>query len=271
MQPDAIDEAVTAVQRAFSKQARHFDHDDVSNPVLVRWRKQVYQHLDLFLKPGSRILEINAGTGIDALHLVRAGHRVHATDVSAGMIQKIQEKIIQFNLNDRLTATQCSFESLDTLQDKNFDYLLSNFGGLNCCKDLSLVCRSLPNLLRDGACITWVIMPPVSLWELAWVLQGKKSAFRRFGKNGTVAHLEGEFFNTYYHSLTTVREKLGARFQLMKTEGLGAFSPPPGSLSFVMRHFRADKLFRKIDGVVRNHFPFDRCADHFIATFKYNA
>ena len=69
----------TSVQRAFSKQADHYDTDDSSNQILAAWRKKVYAHLNLFLKPSTRILELNAGTGIDALHLVqpeRGGRRI---------------------------------------------------------------------------------------------------------------------------------------------------------------------------------------------------
>ncbi len=269
MSMNLIDGRFDSVQRAFDKQAEHYDFDDRSNPILVEWRKQVYQHLDLFLLPGSRILELNSGTGIDALHLVRAGHHVDATDISPGMIQRIQEKINLFGLNDSLTATCCSYELLNTLQGKKFDYVFSNFGGLNCCQDLEHVTRFLPYLLNHRGLITWVIMPPVCLWELSWVLQGKTEAFRRLKKNGTIAHLEGEYFSTYYHSLSTLKEKLGPCFQLRKVEGLGALSPPPGSAAFALKNPGLYSMLKKLDGMVNQYFPFNRWADHFIATFQF--
>src|SRR5688572_27698936 len=121
-----------AVDRAFSKQAEHYDDDDIANPILIAWRQQVYAHADRFLKPNSFILELNAGTGIDAVRFVEHGHRVHATDLSDGMIKKINQKIRVNNLLGNLSCQQCSFESLEQVQEKKFDYIFSNFGGLNC-------------------------------------------------------------------------------------------------------------------------------------------
>ncbi len=49
------------VNKAFSKQSGHFDEDDSSNPVLQLWRKRIYAHVDQFVNPGSKLLELNAG------------------------------------------------------------------------------------------------------------------------------------------------------------------------------------------------------------------
>ena len=269
MSKNLHDEKLQSVQRAFGKQAERYDADDDSNPILKDWRTRVYKHMDEFLKPNTRLLELNAGTGIDALHFVREGHRVHATDISPGMIEKISEKIDRFSLDDRLTLQLCSFERLDSINNQKFDYVFSNFGGLNCCQDLEHVTRLLPDLLNHQGLITWVIMPPVCLWELAWALQGKAEAFRRLKKNGTIAHLEGEYFSTYYHSLSTLKEKLGPLFQLRKVEGLGALSPPPGSAAFAMKNPGVYSMLKKLDGMVNRYFPFNRWADHFIATFQF--
>ena len=60
-------------------------------------REQVYAHVNNYLKPGSSILELNAGTGIDAVHFASLGHRVHATDLSSGMIKQIRDKMQLLN------------------------------------------------------------------------------------------------------------------------------------------------------------------------------
>src|SRR6185369_6716905 len=87
------EEKWTPVQKAFSRQADHFDADDLSNPILLSWRQKIYTHVECFMQKGSRILELNAGTGIDAAHFVQNGHTVLATDIAPGMIDKIQDKI----------------------------------------------------------------------------------------------------------------------------------------------------------------------------------
>jgi ubiquinone/menaquinone biosynthesis C-methylase UbiE len=239
--------------------------------VLQDMRTQVYDHVNKFIKDGSHILELNAGTGIDALHFTKLGHYVHATDLSDGMIAAIGEKIKINDVDNRLTCQQLSYDKLDQLKGKKFDYVFSNFGGLNCIDDLSKVTKNLPALLNPGSYITWVIMPKISLWELLWLLKGNpKAAFRRLHKNGVMAHLEGEYFRTFYFSLTEIKKAFGPEFKFIKAEGLCAVSPPPSSGNFPSKHARLYKFLRLFDKGVRHFYPFDRCADHIIVTFKVN-
>jgi ubiquinone/menaquinone biosynthesis C-methylase UbiE len=143
-----MDNQFEAVNRAFTKQSFHYDHDDRTNIVLKDMRAQVYEHVDRFIKPNSFILELNAGTGIDAMRFVNAGHRVHATDLSTGMVRQMEMKIQQAGIESKLTCQQVSFNQLDKVVTKEFDYVFSNFGGLNCIQDLSDVTRHLPEILK---------------------------------------------------------------------------------------------------------------------------
>ena len=258
----------SSVNTAFSRQAVHFDVDDFSNPVIRQWRQQVYGHVDQFIKPQSSILELNAGTGIDATRFSNHGHRVHATDLSDGMIIELKKKTETFSLRQKLTVQQISFEKLDEVNGK-FDYVFSNFGGLNCLKDLSIVAHQLPGLLNKGAGVTLVIMPPVCLWEWLWIFKGqiRKAARRLSGK--AMAHLEGEYFATYYHSLRSVKKAFGEQFRLVQSEGLGVFAPPPAATNFVKRYPRLTAFLGKLDSLVRTRFPFNRWGDHLIITLKY--
>lgn len=258
-----------AVNRAFSKQSVTYDQHDANNPILKEMRGQVYQHLAEFLKPQSHILELNAGTGIDALHLVKLGHRVHAIDIADGMIQQLEKKILLNNLS-RLTCQQLSYDALDKVTGRDYDQAFSNFGGLNCIADLSLVTTKLPAILRPGAYVTWVIMPPVCLWELLWVFKGSfKKAFRRFPEKGVKAHLEGEYFQTYYHSLPDIKRAFGGPFRFIRSEGLAALTPQPHRTDFPLRHPNLYRGLQKTDAVLRTRFPFNRWADHIIVTFQY--
>jgi len=257
------------VNRAFSKQSYHYDADDRANPILQDMRDQVYTHVNRYLKREGSILELNAGTGIDAVHFASSGHHVHATDLSSGMIRQIMAKIQLPSVGDRLTCQQLSFDQLDQIEGRKFDYVFSNFGGLNCIRDLSRVTKHLKPLLNTDAYITFVIMPPVSLWELAWIFKGNpRQAFRRLHKNGVKAHLEGEFFETYYHSLREITNAFGSNYKLMRSEGLCSLSPPPSPGHFALKHPQLYKTLRQLDSFVRLVPPFNRWADHLIVTFK---
>lgn len=261
---------VSPVQKAFGKQAKHYDDDDIQNPVLQGMRQQVYHHVSHFLKDNCRILELNAGTGIDALHFVKLGHCILATEVASGMITEIDKKIASYQQAERFTRKQLSYDQLNQLAGEKFDYVFSNFGGLNCIDDLSKVTKDLSGVLDRGAYITWVIMPPIYLWEWLSFFKGHgMRAFRRLYKNGVIAHLEGEYFKTYYHSLSQIKKAFGPDFRLLKSEGLCAVSPPPSRGDFPVRHPGLYKVLRTLDVAVRSRFPFNRCADHIIVTFQF--
>ncbi|HKB43548.1 MAG TPA: hypothetical protein VKC90_04135, partial [Chitinophagaceae bacterium] len=63
--PSYIHEQAAA---AFSKQASVFDHIYGNDTIIQYKRKRVRDHLMKFLPPQSDILELNAGTGDDAVY-----------------------------------------------------------------------------------------------------------------------------------------------------------------------------------------------------------
>lgn len=263
-----VDQQWQEVNQAFSKQSSHFDEDDATNPILPLWRQRIYQHVENFLKPNSFLLELNSGTGIDAFHFVSNGHRVHATDLSSGMIETLRRKVTQFSHDERISVQQVSFENLDQVNGE-FDFVFSNFGGLNCTSDLKKVTRHLPSLLKAGGIATWVIMPRICSWEWLWALKGKfNMASRRWRRAGAPSHLEGHHFLTYYFSLSEIKKSLPDGFELIKSESLGFCSPPPAATQFVKGFPRATKFLNRLDRFLANRFPFNRWGDHLIVTFR---
>lgn len=259
-----------SVNKAFSKQSESFDHEDFNNPILQYMRHQVRAHVMRFLKPEHHMLEINAGTGIDAVFFALRGNTIHATDLSEGMIRQLLFKKQAYHLGEKLTVQQLSYTELYRLNDHKFDYVFSNFGGLNCIDDLSEVTRNLHGVLKNGAFVTLVIMPQACPWEWLSILKGNfRFAFRRFHRNGAMAKLEGENFTTYYHPLHKIKKALGNSFKLIKSEGLGAIIPPPDKMYFPEKKPTLFKLLKIADEKVRHHFPFNRWADHIIVTFQY--
>ena len=124
------------VAEAFSRKSAVYDAFGEDHPNLTRMRQRVYAAVTRHLKPGSHLLEINAGTGLDASQLVKSGYTVHATDLAPGMIEAIEQKVADQQLDGRLSAQQLSFTNLDQADNGPFDAVYSNFGGLNCVADL---------------------------------------------------------------------------------------------------------------------------------------
>lgn len=259
----------TNVSAAFSKQSPSFDEIEDHNEILQWMRKQIHAHCMRHFIPGETILELNCGTGIDAVFFAEQGMKVHATDLSDGMLNELKKKVEKKKFQDKISFEQCSFTELNKLEHKDFDHIFSDFGGLNCVKEIDKVIASFKALLKPGGKATLVIMPPVCPWEILLALKGNfKIAFRRFKKNGAESHLEGERFLSYYFTPSKIIADFGMEYEMLELQGLGSFVPPPYLESFPQKHPAFFKKLKQLDENVCHTFPFNRWADHFILTMR---
>jgi len=255
------------VSKAFSRQSSTFDETDAGNEVLQWMRSRVYENVLRFWQPGEHVLEINAGTGIDALFFAKRGFFVHAADNSPGMLLELEKKVWENHVEDKITFERCSFLELEHLGEKKFDHIFSNFGGLNCTDDLQSVINSFFALLKPCGTVTLVIMPPVCPWEMLYALKGDfKLAFRRFKKEGAPSHLEGVHFTTWYYSPDDVRKMFGGNYKVVSVMGLGIVVPPPFKENFPKKHPYLFKKLIEIEKSIANKRLFSSWADHFIIT-----
>ncbi len=258
------------VAEAFSRKALVYDEFGCDHANLTRMRAKVYRQVMASIQPGARILELNAGTGADAVFLARQGFRVHATDLAPGMIERIEQKIAQHNLQDRLSVQQCSFTALEQIDQEPFDCLFSNFGGLNCIPDLRIVTRALPRLLVPGGIVTWVVMPPVCLWDFTALLRGDiRAATRRLSRHGALANVEGVRFMTYYFTPRQVAASFGDEFELRRIQGLSVLTPPADRKNFAVRLPRLYRLLVALDDRIADRRPFREWGDFFTITLRY--
>lgn len=258
-----------STNKAFSNQSKIFDELDKQNPILQWMRTQIRAHVLTVVKPTNTLLELNAGTGLDAVFFANNGINVVATDNAAGMITEIKKKIIATNLAKNLTVQNCSFNDLSTLKTQTFDAIFSNFGGLNCAENLDNVIKQFDDLLTQNGTATLVIMPPVCPWEIALALKGNfKIAFRRFKKQGAISHLEGVYFNTNYYTPNYVRKAFGKKYKMIALIGLGIISPPPYLENFAIKYPKIYTILTSIDNKI-NKIPLIRsCGDHYLITMQ---
>lgn len=258
------------IAEAFSRTAEKYDQFGDDHPHLTRMRRKVYAHLTRFLSPGAQILELNAGTGVDAVHLAQQGFHVHATDIAPGMLGRLRDKVEQLGLSDCVMVQECSFTDLAQVQAGPFDAVFSNLGGLNCIPDLTPVIDSLPNLLRPGGLVTWVLMPPICLWELAMIFNGQaRLALRRLSPRGTQAHLEGMYFKVYYFKPQQVIASFGEAYQLLALEGLSVITPTAESKTLAKRHPRLYRALSRLDDRLSTRPPWWGWGDFFIVSLRY--
>ena len=257
--------------KAFNRQSAVFDKIYAENIIIEYKRKRVREHVGKFLSPKSKILELNAGTGDDAVFFAREGHAVHATDIAEDMQNKLRLKVKEYNLNDLVSTELCSYTALENLQQKGpYDLVFSNFAGLNCTGDLSKVLRSLISLLKPGGVVTMVIMPGFCLWETMLAAKGNfKTAFRRLkSKKGTPAHIEGVHFLCWYYSPKFLIEQLKGKLELMDLEGLCALVPPSYFEKFPYKHPGLLKHLEKWEGSLKRKWPWKYIGDYYIISFR---
>jgi len=258
------------VNKAFTLQSVSYDAYDKNNPTLTWMRKQVRKHALKFLKPNDKILELNSGTGLDAEFFASNGFSVHCTDLSDGMIEQMRKKFASGKFSNKITVHQCSFTELNKLGNNKFDFIFSNFGGLNCIPDLRKALKFFPTLLNKNGRICLVILPPVCPWELVQLFRGKfKFALRRFKREGTPANIEEIKFKTYYFSANQVLKALGSGFKLLQLESLGLFTPIPQMEKIPKKYPGITKILNKADETISQIFPFNRIGDHIIITAEY--
>jgi ubiquinone/menaquinone biosynthesis C-methylase UbiE len=256
-----------AVQTAFNRHAKTYD-ERFSNSILGEsLRSNVWDIADEAFASCLELLDLGAGTGEDAIHFARNGVRVTAVDVSPGMMTRLTEKAARAGVSSRIKSVLCEIDRYSP-QECLYDGLISNFGALNCIRDLSWLRDTARNGLRPGAKVVLVTMG--RFYPLEWIIFALKGqflqAFRRF-RNPCEVCVEGTKLNVHYHSLRNLRSMLEPQFQLEQITGLRAFLPVPGWEH--LAHAASFRSLRKIDEIWCRFRFTAQCADHFMTVWRY--
>jgi ubiquinone/menaquinone biosynthesis C-methylase UbiE len=261
-------------EKAFSRQSAIFDEIYSGNTIVNYKRARVREHMLRFLKPNSSILELNSGTGEDALYFAGQGHHVHATDISQGMQQQLSSKVVTSGMEARISNELCSFTELDNLQERGpYDHIFSNFAGLNCTGELDKVLLSFDSLLKPGGAVTLVILPKFCLWEALLVFKGKfRTAFRRFfSRNGRKAHLEGVYFSCWYYNPSFIIKTMKDKYDVLDLEGLCTIVPPSYIEGFAEKYPITYRKLRNWENKLKRSWPWRVIGDYYIISLRKKA
>lgn len=260
-----------AAARAFNLQATEFDRQYGKDTIINYKRARVRAHIGKFLPDNSYILELNAGTGEDALYFASRGHRIHATDIAEKMLEVLDQKLSAQQAGSSITHELCSFTDLKSLKNKGpYDLVFSNFAGLNCTNDLKRVLDSFDSLLKPNGIITLVVLPKFCLWEFLLLFRGKfKTAFRRFaGKKGARAKINNTHFRCWYYNSSFIRKHLKNSFDVLSVEGLCSLVPPSYLQGFAEKHPRLYQSLVRKENKWKSHWPWRAIGDYYIITLQ---
>ncbi len=256
--------------RAFDSVAPSYDDEFETSPAMGRLRRITTGIALRYFKPGGSLLELNCGTGTDALTLAHLGMNIVASDASAAMLREAEKKVTQHNLGTRISLELLSFDDLPSLTGRTFDGVFSNMGGLNCTPTLAPLARTLTTLVRPGGFFVACMLSDFCLWETsAFLFRGRiKDAFRRRTAGGTDTSIHGTTFRAYYHPAAAIEQQFKPMFRKVSLTGLNIFTPPPSSRQAYKVIGGARGLLERLDDAVATLAPFNRVGDHFVIVLE---
>jgi ubiquinone/menaquinone biosynthesis C-methylase UbiE len=234
-------------------------------------RRHVWNYLEKIIPQlnGLEMLELNCGTGEDAMMFSEKGFNIIATDVSAEMLRVTEQKAQQFSMQHKISSHYLDLESFnETLFDKKFDLIFSNFGGLNCINPESLqkLLEKIPAMLSPGGRFVAVIMPKFCFCEALYFLLkfqfGKM--FRRWTTREVIANLQGTALKTWYYKPSQIKQWSKKYFSVIATKPIGLALPPSYLDSFFLRKKRLLITLNKIEKKINRVSLYSGMADHFI-------
>jgi SAM-dependent methyltransferase len=228
-----------STQPYWNKAAETYDRVFAHTLIGRAERNAVWRELGRLFHSGQRILELNCGTGIDAVHLAESGVRVLACDIAPRMIEKARHRLASTRLGELIDFRVLPTEEIAVLRAEGpFDGAFSDFAGLNCVADLAGVARNLGQLLKPGAPVLLCMLGRFAPWEMAWYLAhgNPGKAFERFKSGGTVRQVADRVTLRHYHpSVAAVVRMFAPEFRLRGWKGMGIVLPPPYLESWARR------------------------------------
>lgn len=255
------------MQDAFDTVAHSYDAEFTHTVIGRAQRDVVRSYLKRLLSHRPvRILELNCGTGEDAVWLAGLGHEVTATDKSEQMLEIARRK----SLNAGVAIAICQWDmTMPYPQPGNrFDLIFSNFGGMNCLspENLHTLSRQLFNLLAPGGHCIMVVMGNFCLLEsLHLFFTGKwSSIFRRKNQSAMPVRMQsGEYVLTWYYHPGQLNHFFSNGYRLMNILPVGV-TIPPGYWKGNSRLSRSIiKLLIAVNPLFRRPL-FARISDHFL-------
>src|SRR5437016_2527692 len=110
-------------QQAFDSVAADYDGPRGNNIAIQAMRDEMWRWLGSSFAPGSRLIDLGCGTGLDAVHLAGLGHHVTATDWSERMVERTRDRAREAGL--AVDALAIGAHELNRLEG-SFDGAYSN-------------------------------------------------------------------------------------------------------------------------------------------------
>jgi len=257
----------------FNSVAEDYDRFFTNTQLGRAQRNQVWDFLKKTIQnlPGKpNILDLNCGTGEDAIFLREKGCQITAIDISDRMLEKARSKCEEKGIAD-IKFSQFDMRNLLLFDaDEKYDVILSNFGGINCLhpEELETLAKNIRSKIVPGGYVILIVMPDKCMMETIYGLaKGNISlSFRRHSSPQKVELQSGENMTTWYYSPDQIKSYFcTSNFHFLDCFPIGFF---PSYLEGVYRHSGwQGNLTRKIDAFLKKIPIFANWSYHFLISF----
>ena len=236
---------------AFDAIAESYDSLFTTSMIGRAQRSAIWRKAKTVFQAGDRVLELNCGTGSDALFLASLGAEVTACDASAGMIRQARARRLHEAPRAAVDFRVLCTERLQELPPHlGFDGVFSNFSGLNCVADLANTAHLLAGRTCPGAQLLLCLSTRFCVWEmLHYLFQGDVSkAFRRC-RGAVQVRMRAHSLPVYYPTVHCLVRSFGPKFRLRSLTGIGIVVPPSYMESWARRNPSIFRLCERFDRV----------------------
>jgi SAM-dependent methyltransferase len=236
-------------------------------------RRQVWRELDTTFASGDRVLELNCGTGVDAVHLAERGIQITACDISGGMIERARRRASILPAAQRPSFQVLPTEQLHELGAASiFDGAFSNFSGLNCVNDLRNTSRSLAASLHPGSPFLVCMLGKFVPWEIAWFLAqlSPRKATRRLRRQANATLEKPGSPSVSYYSRGQIVDAFAPEFSLRKWRGIGLALPPTYMECWAQHVPSLTRMLGRVDNFLGHIPPFRSAAGFMLLHFQRN-
>lgn len=244
---------------AFDLESEVYDDTFTNTTIGKKQRSVVYRYLNKILDRHDRleILELNCGTGVDALHMSKYGHKVTATDSSVGMVNVARRRFENHSADISVSCLDLNYGISD---NHHYDLIFSNFGGLNCISidNLSQLASNIFEHLTEQGSFIAVIMPRHSMVERIYrKAKGQSSVYsQRSTTSPLQVSVNDGFVDTYYYDPGDIKQVFG-QFKFIRTI-------PIGYLPSYLESSKYRSIWNAISSVLSGIRVSPKYADHFL-------
>jgi len=252
---------------AFDSVAADYDGPRGNNTMIQDMRSEMWRTLDATFSPGSRLIDLGCGTGLDAVRMARLGHHVTATDWSQGMVERTRQRAEHEQVADRVQTIAVGAHELVRLDGRaQFDGAYSNLGALNCVPNLAEMADQCARLLKARAALVFSVIGRICPWEIGYYAM-KRNWGRlrvRFAPAMVPVSMNKKIVWTRYYTPREFHAAFERQFALEHWRGLCVFAPPPYLTGVKERYFHLYERLWRLDRRAAGWPVLRNLGDHFV-------